>query len=447
MDNSQPSFNQNPNINGTPLGNDVPVSAPAPAPTPTPTDSFPPAPAPTDAGVPQAKKKSGKGLIIIIVVILLLIGVGVALFFILGNKNDGSNASEDKAGNSAEESKEFAYAFNKISNSTDENNITLTFYATEEEYYNLKLNGAGYGKTLTEKSATINSVIDQNKNKKVLSNDGVNIFRFHDGCYLYNFAGSELVSFILREHSRVKLSGSSTSYGTTDTYTTLKKNENIYLVKRVSSYSGGTSTHYYAYILLGDYDIEISTNDADKIDGAQKVYDYLIKNAETSYMTINYADYTVKNVTKSKSDATKVDISNWTFANDLIQDYYKDKYGFYYKDSLAMYGFNKSNKELEFDTPIKNYDEYNHATSIVSTGINMENVMKEKEKNEPGVTFEKINLNDYKTVYVKYDFYNTTVYITTSKDKNLSVSFGFGTLRSKPDDINAAIKHILNVSK
>ena len=139
-----------------------------------------------------------------------------------------------------------------------------------------------------------------------------------------------------------------------------------------------------------------------------------------------------------------VDISNWTFANDLIQEYYRREYGINIKDAKLLVQFNVANgletiSEVAFDVKKDTSSKSLYTTVRAEFGAPIESY-REKVKNPTNKRISKIDVSDYKEAYIDYDFYNTHIYAITSKGYKITIRIDLGVPKHDESEILEFVK-------
>jgi hypothetical protein len=126
------------------------------------------------------------------------------------------------------------------------------------------------------------------------------------------------------------MEGSKDRYSYTENSKILENHENIYLVEHQNVYKNSsydTKVIYNIYVLMDEkYDFQITFSEQNK-EKITEIYEKIKENYSTGYFAVDKDNVIIK-MTKNKNSDESVDISNWTFATDLIQDFYKKNYGF-----------------------------------------------------------------------------------------------------------------------
>ena len=347
--------------------------------------------------------KSKKTLILIIAIIVVLICLGLLVYFVFFNKPNNEITYYDYG---EENTSQEVFSMSK---STETDNIAFSLMSLDETYV-IKFKGSGYG----EKLELSNGVLTNGKINIIKVVDNINYA--NDNYYvLSNFMDINETFISIVQHKDKYLKGSLTEYITTNTYSTLDNKDNYYLVENKVRTPEETTYKYEIYILIDSYDILIrfSENDLDKI---KKVYDYISNNTETCIATY-YAEGNDTTVVASKNidDHYKdehIDISKWTFAIDLIQDYYI-RNGLILNSSASILLVDANSEELLYEISMELNNLPYYLTLDIDINSNFDDIK--------STLNEKLGLSKYSESYIKTDDNKITVYLVTKSGKEIII--------------------------
>lgn len=272
-------------------------------------------------------QKKSKGKLFIIIAIILVIAAGVGAYFMFGPKGSGKGT-----GSGGNEKNTDIYTF---SNSTATDNIAIPLQKTKG-FYVVKFNGKGLGEKFTKEYKKM-----EDQNDYAFYNDAVSIISFYNTASdplteTYGIWDFGFIDISVDKYDERYINGevSGTSYSTID------QKDNNYLVKKTNEYG----TKYHIVIPYEEDMIQLYLY-LDTEEKAKDFYNKFLTDAEICYISMNEKRELSKAV-KSPNSKETVDISNWTFVNDMIRQFYYDR-GLKFKNSIFISSFNTTNRGLK----------------------------------------------------------------------------------------------------
>lgn len=361
-------------------------------------------------------KKTRIVLVVMLLMAIASIATGITMMFLDKNDAKESNKKEDvKEENKVPEK----INYTNFSDSTDPNNLAIPL-RWGSGHYVIKLNGEGLGNPFDKKYEKIETTSTYN-----FYNDSIKILSYFNASSdsevrLYNLWGYGYISISVEQYNSQYIQG------TTDyiEYTTIDSSNNYYLVE--NKWKSSDSVSYYIEIVNDNDMVEIYLGKINEVT-AKEIFNSFVNNSEICYISIG-EEKEIKKATKFEGSDETVDISNWTFIQNLMNEFYISR-GIKVKNSTFIDGFNTTSYGLSAKNGIHLFPVFELDNQLYTAGITIIYLTDEQfadiidKENWDSVdkkiyaTLKTIEINKFKESYIYESSGEATLIVKTKEEK------------------------------